>query len=202
MMTTEKFDPELEKLITHPRFASSGTSGISFQAAKTTGKSSSLKVFQMRPGTEKLVKKNMADHPTREELDAKLKASERYTEASEARLTASLDRISSEVSSFKTEMAGGFENIRSEIRHLENNINSKPGFLGMYGAAITSVIAMAALVFALFQFGEAKFNSGYGLGARVSENTLAIEDSLESNKELGGKIDNLVTRIDGDAAKK
>lgn len=88
--------------------------------------------------------------------------------ASEARGSAQLERVLSEV-------RVGFAEIRGEIGSMQTKVSALPSTLTVFGAAFTAALTLAAIVLAALSFGNDMLSRGFSARDVAS---VAAEDAL------------------------
>lgn len=106
----------------------------------------------------------MAD-PTREEIDAKLLATERHAEAVESRIDAALERVVSQVAA-----------MRVEIEHL-------PTTWTLVTSIATVVTAATGLIVGVLAFGGDRFDAGVQVSTGFAESTIETQQLAKQNAE-------------------
>lgn len=103
--------------------------------------------------------------PTREEIDAKLLATERRMEASEARIDAALERVVSQVDA-----------MRVEVKHL-------PSTWTLITSIATVVTASTGLIVGILAFGGDRFDAGVQVSTGFAESTIETRQIAKQNAE-------------------
>ncbi|BCH04729.1 hypothetical protein MesoLj131b_67280 [Mesorhizobium sp. 131-2-5] len=116
---------------------------------------------------------------TREELDAKLAATEARVEAMEARIEASLDKIENDLGSFQTKML-------ATVGHLPTT----PALISTVAGAAVSVVAIVVGVLA---FGGDRFDGGVQV---TSVSVQQAQEAREIAKANEKKVDDFIARVD------
>jgi len=164
----------LEVLGGGPRIGSVAPTEILERARRLLGKATVIK------GSEDVTESNA---PSREEIDAKMDAMSARAEASEARISESLEGIRADVKVATAEWSKTLTTVNASIAAIEAKTAHLPTTLGLWAALATTVVAVLGVLLALLAWGGDRFDGGISAASVTAQQAAQTELQSERNAE-------------------
>lgn len=120
-------------------------------------------------------------NPSREEIDAKLSATE-------ARIEATVARLESKVDASLAKMDASLANMMAKIDHL-------PSRWELLITVIGGIVGVVGLTFAALSFGGDRFDSGSQIATQIMETRSLSDENARQIKDVSDRLDALPDKI-------